>query len=85
MTNRKFYKTIYQIEILSEDPYPIDHGMDDLRTIREDIVAGDCSGSVTCVSHTIHDGEEMAQMLIDQGSEPEFFGIDEDGNEVGRF
>jgi len=41
---------------------------------------GDTSGIVKTISREILTGKEMADALLDQGSDPEFLGLDEDGN-----
>lgn len=80
MTKRKFYRTVIQVEILSEEPYE----GDDLETIKYDITEGHCSGILKDeVRNEVKNGKEMARLLLDQGSDPEFFQIDEEGNDVG--
>lgn len=76
---RKFYRTVVQVEVLSEEPYL----EDDLETIVDDIVIGDCSGkSVDVVRNEVVDGKQMAALLRAQGSDPGFFMIDDDGNDT---
>ena len=81
MSKRKFYKTIIQLEVLSE--YPIEDKT--LGDINYEIDEGDCSGLyTTLVQDEICDGKEMAELLIKQGSEPEFFMLDENGNDLNE-
>jgi len=78
-SKRKFYRTVIQIEILSEEPYE----GDDLENILYDITDGDCSGQISdVVRNEVKNGKEMAGLLIAQGSDPEFFQINEDGDET---
>lgn len=79
MTERKFHRTVIHVEILSEDPYTFTGNLVD---VANDISSGDCSG----VARTIHEekcnGARMAQFLLAQGSNPEFFMLDDEGNDT---
>ncbi len=84
MTNeRKFYRSVVTIEILSEEPY----SSVDLAQIHYDITEGPCSGQIDIVpQNEVKTGKEMAQLLLEQGTDPEFFqltseGVDIEGNE----
>lgn len=79
MSQRKFYRTIVQIEILSETPY----SSTDLEKINDDITNGAQVGAVTVEV----DSEEMnattcVKKLKEVGSEPGFFMLDEKGNDL---
>ena len=79
MTKRKFYRTVVQIEILSEDPYK----ETDLGEIMYDITEGHCSGEAKdVVRNEEKNGKEMAALLKAQRSDPEFFMLDEEGNDT---
>jgi hypothetical protein len=78
--NRKFYKTIIQITILSED-HPVGSGME-LSAINNAITDGDCSGACELIQEKQVCAGRMAKLLVEQGSDPGFFGLDEDGKEV---
>jgi len=71
-----FFKTIIQIEVLSEGQ-PVDDL--DLRQIAYEIMDGDCVGASSLVSKQELTGKECAEELTKMGSEPEFFGLDDDG------
>jgi hypothetical protein len=76
---RKFYRTIVTVEVLSEDS-PWDGP--DLQDLAGAITHGDCSGQWD-VSHTRElTAQQAAQALIEQGSEPGFFQLDEHGNDL---
>jgi hypothetical protein len=76
MTNRKFYRTVIQVEILSESPYTEDYN---LEAIAYDIGQGDCSGRVTdIVLNEEVDGPTMSKLLLAQGSDPGFFMLDDE-------
>ena len=76
---QKFYKTIYTIEVLSEEPIPDELSM--LQIIEE---ASDGDYSYECVGHAEVEltPKEAAEALIAQNSDPEFFGLHEDGTPV---
>lgn len=78
MSNRKFYRTVISVEVLSEEPY----NPESLEGIAHDIIEGDCSGRWNVVSSKEVDGVEMAQLLYEQASEPAFFQLDDDGNDL---
>lgn len=77
---RKFFKTVIQIEVLSEDT-PVSDGIS-LSDIDFNITVGDWSGVINRVSVTQLSAKEVADALIEQRSDPEFFQVDQDGNEV---
>jgi len=73
---KKIYRTIIQVEILSEEPYE----PNSLDQIQYDIDEGDCSGSINAkVSNEEVSGEDAVKLIESQGSDPEFFGMDSDG------
>ena len=78
MTDRKFHKTIIQVEVLSEEPF----GYNELSDVHHQITNGDCSGTYTTLSTEELDGRQAADALKAQDSDPEFFQIDEDGNDL---
>ena len=78
MTSRKFYKTIVQVEILSEEPI----GEPSLETIHYNITDGDWSGVTLIKEQKELDGAEMANELLNQASDSSFFGLTEDGEDV---
>jgi hypothetical protein len=82
MTDRKFYRTVVHVEILSEEPIP--EGTT-LEKIAHEIRDGDWSGSLDMTtSNQECDGAEMARLLMDQGSATEFFQLDEGGNDFAE-
>ena len=82
MTKRKFYRTVIQVEVLSEEPY--DFG-GNLRQLGEDITTGDCSGVARTIQTEECDGARMTRLLVAQGSDPSFFMLDETGEDkIGR-
>ncbi|MGH7971423.1 MAG: hypothetical protein ACREIC_22110 [Limisphaerales bacterium] len=78
MTTRKLYRTIFQVEVLSESPV----GPVELETLGHMITEGDCSGRVRIVLKQELDGRQAAQGLLAQGSDPSFFNLTEDGHET---
>lgn len=75
---RKFYKTIITIEVLSEDE-PWRGGLEALHYA---ITEGDCSAAFGDDYVVELTAEEVARELIAQGSDPEFFMLDDDGNDI---
>jgi hypothetical protein len=78
MAKKKLYKTIIQIEILSEDP--ID-GNPSLSDIEYNINDGSWSGVVETKSTTTVTGKKAVEAVQNQGTDPSFFMMDENGNE----
>jgi len=78
MSKRKFYKTVITLEVLSEEP------LEDvpLEYIVQQCDEGDFSGDWNITESQELTGKEMAQALVGQRSEPEFFNLDEDGNDL---
>ena len=69
-SKRKFYRTIIQIEVLSEEPY----SSTDLEKINDDITNGNQVGDVTIITDSEEmDGKTCADKLSSIGSEPDFF------------
>jgi len=80
MAKRKFFKTVLKVEILSENK-PIDDTLS-LSEIAYEITEGGCSGKVETEMAVKLSGKEMAQALQAQASDPEFFQLDEEGNDL---
>ena len=80
MTNRKFYKTIITIEVLTETPIMYSMSMAD---ISREIEGGDFSGKYeTIIENEVVDGKIASEILLEHGSDTEFFLLDEDGNDI---
>ena len=75
----KFYKTTYHVEMLTDRPL---REALDLDAINYMITEGEASGVVTDMGTVTLTGRQAAKALIDQGSDPSFFNLDEDGNEL---
>jgi hypothetical protein len=81
LSKRKFYRTLIQVEILSEDPF--NEWPHDLPAIDYAITNGPCSGNVTeLVTDEECDGPSMVKLLKAQGSDPEFFGLTDEGEDI---
>jgi hypothetical protein len=74
--NNLYYKTVIQVEILSQEPIDNDY---DLRNIYYEITEGEWSGNVKTISKETLTGKEMADELNKQGSWPGFFNLTADG------
>jgi hypothetical protein len=78
MSPRTFHKTVIQIVVLSEEPYPPKQ----LDQVYFDITEGDCSGDVKTVSTQELNGAQVAQELLNQGSDPAFFSLTRTGEDA---
>jgi len=70
---KKYWKTIVQVEVLSEDVPPEFDTLAELHTM---ITTGDCSGDYEVQVPEELTEEEMEEALVKQGSDIEFFGIE---------
>ena len=77
MQSRKFYRTTFIYEVLSEDE-PVDNCLD-LRALQELTYYGDCVGRFGETRVNELTGKEAADVLYDFGSEPGFFLLDDEG------
>jgi predicted metal-binding protein len=77
MTDRKFYKTVIQVEVLSEEPFDYE----DLADVYSAITEGDCSGKLSTWSQEVLDGKQAADALINQASDPSFFMLTQEGDD----
>lgn len=73
-----FYRTTITINVLSDR----DIIEDDIGTIVSNCDEGDCVMASAEVGRSQIDGESMARALTAAGSEPGFFQLDAEGNEV---
>ena len=76
---RKFYRQVFEIEVLIEGE-PLQSP--NLEEIRYQITEGHCSGVVEETVCREVTSREMASLLWAQGSDPGFFMLDEDGNDI---
>jgi hypothetical protein len=77
-SERTFYKTVIQFEVLSEEPL----GTVDLETIDYETTVGCWSGRFLDNAEKKLNGKQMAKALKVQGSDPEFFRLSEDGEDL---
>jgi hypothetical protein len=80
-SKRKFYKTTFVLEVLSEEPYETTA----LEDIHYDITDGHCSGELRRVKQVRMGAVRTAKALLKQRSEPEFFGLTATGEEDGSY
>jgi hypothetical protein len=81
MALQPVYKHTIQVEVLTGSPENFD-GMS-LRAIGEEIINGDWSGTWTVTEGNVQlTGKAAVDAIREQGSDPEFFGMDEEGNEI---
>lgn len=79
MTNRKFYRRVIQYEILTEEPFT----PQDLEQIYYETQEGQASGRfLPDIANEVIDGATAARLLQEHASDPEFFLLTEDGEDV---
>ena len=80
-SKRKFYKTELKVIIVSEDPVPEDMSLSEIghEGERGDYVVN--SNRIASGNEQI-DAKQAARVLLDTGSEPEFFNLTEDGEDL---
>jgi len=76
---RKFYRAIFQIELLADEPIE-DMSLED---IHYNMTEGQMSGCFTRIKTQEITSKQMTKRLINQGSSPEFLGLDEKGKDTG--
>lgn len=78
-SKRKFCRTMFHIEVLSESPIEEEIDLEGLHYAMTD---GDCSGEVVRDPAVPIDGPTMAALLKKQGSDPSFFQLSEVGDDL---
>lgn len=78
MTDRKFYKTIFIVTVLSENELP----PMSLGELSYECMEGDFSGHLSVESKIELNGKQAADALKEQDSDPEFFQLDDEGNDL---
>ncbi len=75
---RKFYRTLIQVEVVSEGPYD----PQSIEQLRDDIINGDCSGKWEVVESEEVSGKEVVALCATHETEPSFFRLGADGNDL---
>lgn len=78
VSKRKFYKTVIRVTVLSEEDWT---DWDSLSAVDYDITDGPCVGDIKTISHEEIDGKQAAKELMEARSDPEFFMLDENGDD----
>ena len=79
MKKKTIYRTVIEVEVLSENPI----GEADMETIVTQTMDGDWSGkNVTKIQDQKLTGKKAVKAIENQGSDTEFFNMDENGNEI---
>lgn len=73
---RTFHRTLLLVEVLSEEPL---HPEIELSSVAFAITDGDCSGDVDRIDEAGITGQEMAELLALQCSDPSFFRLTDEG------
>lgn len=75
---RKFHRHVYMVEVLSEEELP----SMSLEDLHHEITEGHCSGQFMETFHQKVGGPCMAKLLQEQGSDPEFFQLTDEGDDI---
>lgn len=79
---KKIYKNIIQVEILTDKPAG-EGFLENLYAVDYEITQGEASGIVKVISsNEILEGEDAVKECHKQGSSPDFFMMDEEGEEI---
>lgn len=78
MAKKSLIETVIEVRVLSEEPFDYN----DLENVHHAITEGDCSGTYSTKSSKAISGKLAADKVKEQGSDPEFFNMDEEGNEL---
>ena len=79
MAKKKLYRTIIQLEVITEEPLE----QQPLARIAFECDNGDYSGYTNWkVTNQPIKGKKAAKLVIEQGSDLDFFQMDENGNEI---
>ena len=82
MAKKKIYRSIITVEILSDSPVD-DAFLTDLSSVDYETTSGGCSGQVQVKSMNEElTGHEAVKAVQNQGSSPDFFMMDEEGEDV---
>lgn len=80
---KTIYRTVIEIEVLSEEPIPDDMGLDE---IQDECNEGSFSGIYDFkVKNQEVKGIEAVKLIKAQGTDVEFFQMDEEGNELDDY
>ena len=77
-SKRHFYRTVIEVEVLSEDP--VDFG--DLAGVHAAITDGECVGAWKVLKQGNVNPKQMVRLLKKAGSEPGFFQLNDEGEDV---
>ena len=78
-SKRKFYRTVFTVEVLSEEPIRPDI---DLVDLAYEITDGHASGRMDITEGKVLTGPQAAVALKAQGSDPEFFQLNDKGEDI---
>ena len=77
--DKTYYKTTIVYEVLHQEPLGDDM---DMESLARECDCGAISGDIKSWETKVVTGKEMAELLIEQRSAPEFFDLDSEGNEL---
>ena len=79
ISDRPFFKKTMKVEFLSETPFPDNTSLENLCN---EAINGDYSMNITQDKETEINGKQAARALLNHGSDPSFFQLNEDGSDA---
>jgi len=77
-SKRKFYRTTITVTVLSEEPFDYDN----LEGVHYAITEGECSGHYETTKSETLTAKQVAEALQAEGSDPEFFQLTDEGEDI---
>lgn len=77
---KTLYRSVFTLEVISPDPIPDNWFLGD---IVSETVDGEYTGNInTTALNEVIKGKDAVDAVKNQGTDPEFFFMDDDGNEI---
>lgn len=83
MTDRKFYRHVFQVEVLSEENLEVSkYSLEQLHSMTD--TGEQVAGTLDIIKTEELNGCQAAKALDSLGSEPGFFQLEENGDDIGE-
>jgi hypothetical protein len=79
ISDRTFFKKTMRVEFLSETPFP---DSTSLESLCNEAINGDYSMNITQDKETEINGKQAARALLNHGSDPSFFQLNDNGTDT---
>lgn len=76
--SRKFHRYVFHVEVLSEEPLGPPDSLEHLYGMLQE----DCTERFLTTEHEEIDGPTMARLVIEHENDPEWFDLDDEGNDL---